>query len=394
MRLLRQTFVIFELNLKTISQRLGSSLVVVAGIAGVVGVMVSVLALGNGLQQSFATTGRPDRAIIVAKGAFGESGSQVSADAASTIASAAGAAKDGAGRPAVSREFLAQLPLVAEADHVSKNIALRGVETAGLVLRPEIRIVQGRTFKPGLHEVIVGSSLQSQFQHLTVGGTVPIQKEAWRIVGSFQAGGGTHDSEIIGDSATLLSAFHRTAYQSIVLRLSGTGALSALEKSLAANPSLSVEVHREDRYFADQSKGIVRLLKALGYFVGGIMAVGATFAALNTMYAAVNAQLVVIATMRALGFRAFAVLAAIFLESLLLALVGAFLGTAVAWLLFSGHTVNMLGGSGNQSVFTLHITLSMLLLGAVWAIAIGFVGGLFPALRAARLPVATALREL
>jgi putative ABC transport system permease protein len=203
-----------------------------------------------------------------------------------------------------------------------------------------------------------------------------------------------HDSEIIGDSTTLRSAFHRTGYQSIIVRLSGTGALSALERSLAGNPSLSVEVHREDEYFADQSKGIVRLLKALSYFVGGIMAVGATFAALNTMYAAVNAQLVVIATMRALGFRASAVLAAIFLESFLLALAGAILGTAIAWLLFSGHTINMLGGSGNQSVFTLQITLSMLLLGAIWSIVIGFAGGLFPALRAARLPVATALREL
>jgi putative ABC transport system permease protein len=392
MSILGQSLIVFQMNLKTLPQRLGSSFVVVAGIAGVVGVLVSVLALGNGLQQSFTATGRTDRAIIVAKGSFAESGSVMGQDAASTIAGAAGIAKDAIGQPLVSREFLAQIPLVAEADRVSKNVALRGVEPAGLALRPEMRVVEGREFKPGLHEVMVGSALQSQFGHLTVGDSVRIQNEAWRVVGRFTAGGGSHDSEIIGDAATLLSAFHRTGYQSIIVRLSGP--IQSLEAALKANPSLSVEVHREDQYFADQSKGIVRLLKSLGYFVGGIMAVGAIFAALNTMYAAVNAQLVMLATLRALGFRAFAVLAAIFMESFLLALIGAALGTLVAWLLFSGHTINMLGASGNQSVFVLHITLSMFVLGAAWSIVIGFAGGLFPALRAVRLPVATALREL
>lgn len=392
MNIFRQAMRIFLINLKTLSQRLGSSFVVVAGIAGVVGVLVSVLALGNGLQQSFAATGRADRAVVVAKGAFAESSSLVGQDAAGTIAGAPVIAKDSAGQPLVSREFLAQLPLIAEADGIPKNVALRGVEQAGLALRPEVRVVRGREFRPGLHELMIGGSLESQFHHLAVGDSVRIQNDAWRIVGVFTAGGSAHDSEIIGDAATLRSAFHRTGYQSVIVRLSGP--IRTLEAVLKADPSLSVEVHQEDQYFADQSKGIIRLLKSLGYLVGGIMAVGAAFAALNTMYAAVNAQMIMLATLRALGFGASAVLASIFLEAFFLALIGACLGTGVAWLLFNGHTVNMLAGGGTQAVFALRITLPMFVLAAAWSILIGFAGGLFPALRAVRLPVATALREL
>ena len=395
MSMFRQATAIFRINMGTLTQRLGSSFVVVAGIAGVVGVLVSVLALGNGLQQTFAATGRADRAIVIAKGAFSEGNSLLSQDAVSTVASAAGVSKDAAGHALVSREFVTQLRLVALADRVPKNVILRGMEPRGLAIRPELRIVEGRAFQAGRHEVMVGRVLQSQFDGLRIGDSVPIQNDRWTIVGSFRVeGGGAHDSEIMGDAASLLSVYHRANYQSMIVRLSTPSSEARLEAALAKNPSLSVEVHREDQYFADQSKGIVRLLKALGYFVGAIMAIGAVFAALNTMYSAVDAQLTMLATLRALGFKASAVLIAIFWESFLLALIGALAGTAMAWLLFNGHTVNMMGSIGSQTVFTLHISAQMLVLGAAWSILIGFIGGLFPALRAARMPVSVALREI
>jgi putative ABC transport system permease protein len=393
MKILRQISAVTGINLGSIPQRWGASLVVVAGIAGVVGVLVSILALGQAYEHTLTATGRADRAVITSKGAWNESGSALSRDTIVAIEDAPGIRKNAQGKPILSMEVLTQIPAHALSDDMVKNVSLRGIGPQAMALRPEIHLVQGRMFRPGLHELVVGVPLQSQFKDMAVGDQLSFRDSPWTIVGSFATSGGSgHDSEIFGDAPTLMSTFHRITYQSITVQLTSSAALKILNKAIAANPSLSVDVHPEDQYFAQQSQGLTKLLNMVGYFIGGIMAVGAVFAALNTMYAAVSAQSLQIATLRAIGFNAGAVLVAVFLEALLLALAGALLGTAVAWLLFSGHSLNMVAGSQAQMVFTLHVTPQLAVLGIVWALVIGFLGGIFPAIRAARLPVATALR--
>jgi putative ABC transport system permease protein len=378
------------INLTTLRARLGAAAVVVVGIGGVVGVLVTVLALGGGLERTLAATGRPDRAIVTAKGAFSESASAIQHDGAYVVAVSPAIAKTNSGKPLLSMEMLTQIQVAGSKG--AGNVTLRGVGPLGMTLRPEIRITSGRMFQAGRHEAIVGDALQSQFPGLRTGGRVMIQNSRWDIVGSFAGtSGGIHDSELFGDAATLMSAFHRTNFQSITVRLTNPGALAVLSKALSSNPSLAVDAEHEDKYYAKQSIGIIKLLTAVAYSVGGIMALGAVFAALNTMYAAVASQGVTIATLRAIGFSGSAVLAAVLVEALTLAVVGALVGAATAWLLFSGHTLSMFAGGG-QAIFQLRITGRLVLLGVVWALAIGLIGGLFPAIRAARLPVATALR--
>lgn len=378
------------INLTTFPQRLGAAVVVIVGIGGVVGVLVTVLALGGGLERTLGATGRPERAIVTAKGAFGESASAIQHDAGYVVASSPAIAKTASGKPLLSMEMVTQIQ--AGGGRGTGNVTLRGIGPLAMALRPELRITSGRMFGAGRHEVIVGDALQSRFPELKTGGSVLIQKSRWAIVGSFASdGGGAHDSEIFADAATLMPAFHRTNFQSITVGLTNQSALAVLSKALSANPSLSVDAEREDKYYAKQSSGIIRLLSAVAYAVGGIMALGAVFAALNTMYAAVASQRVTIATLRAIGFGGAAVLAAVLAEAIGLAVVGALAGAGVAWLLFSGHSLSMMAG-GNQAIFQLRITGHLVLLGVVWALVIGLLGGLFPAIRAARLPVATALR--
>ena len=393
MSIFRQIVAVIRINLATLPQRWGAALVLIAGVAGVVGVLISVLALVQGFEQVFAAAGRSDRAIIVSQGAQSEGSSALSRDAATAVPDAPGIARDSQGRPILSMEMLTQFRATAVNDGVIKNVLLRGVGPLAMTLRPELHLVQGRMFRPGLNEVIVGVPLQTQFRGFAVGDRLVIQNSRWTIVGSFASGDNSlHDSEILADAPSLMSAFHRTGYQSITVRLTSPAAVKSLATALGANASVVVEVVREDEFFARQSRDFARVLTIFGYFVGGIMAVGAVFAALNTMYAVVAAQSVFIATLRAMGFYALAVLSAVFLESLLLSAIGALVGTAIAWLLFGGHTLNMLTGSQTQMVFSLQITPALADLGIIWALVIGFIGGLFPAIRAARLPVATALR--
>jgi putative ABC transport system permease protein len=393
MSIFRQIAAVIRINLATLPRRWGAALVLIAGVAGVVGVLISVLALVQGFEHVFAAAGRADRAIIVSQGAQSEGSSFLPRDAATAAPDAPGIARDAQGQPILSMEMLTQLRAVAVNDGVTKNVLLRGVGPLAMTLRPELHLVQGRMFRPGLNEVIVGVPLQTQFRGFALGDRLVIQNSRWTIVGSFSSGADNlHDSEILADAPTLMSAFHRTGYQSITVKLTSPAAVKSLAAALGANAAVVVEVVREDEFFARQSRDFAQVLTIFGYFIGGIMAVGAVFAALNTMYAAVAAQRLFIATLRAMGFNALAVLSAVFLESLFLSAVGALVGTAIAWALFAGHTLNMLTGTQSQMVFSLQITPALAVLGIVWALAIGFVGGLFPAIRAARLPVAMAMR--
>jgi putative ABC transport system permease protein len=380
----RQIGAAIKINLGSLGQRIGASLVVVIGIAGVVGVLVTVLAMGQSLHRTMATTGRADRAIILAKGAQAEGSSSIPRDSAVTLAEIGRPGADG--KPIASMEMLTQTRLMAR-DGKIKNVSVRGVGPQAGLLRPEVTIVQGRMFRPGLQELVIGRNLGIKFPNLEPGDRIQLQNGTWTIVGTFSSGGSAHDSEILGDADTLLAAFHRNAFQSITIALDGPDGLARLNALIASNPALAVEARREDIFFAAQSGAFTRVLTVIGLFVGVTMAIGAVFSALNTMYAAVSAQSVEIATLRAIGYNGTAVLVGVFCEALALALAGALTGIAVAWLIFNNHAL-----STGSVVYALHIDFSLAMLGIVWALAIGTLGGIFPAIRAARMPVAEALR--
>ncbi len=396
MSVLRQITSISAMNLRSIPLRLGTSFVIVIGIAGVVGVMLSVLAMSTGLMKTIASTGSPERAIVLRGGSNAELASATSRDQAQTIMDAPGVKHGPDGKPIGSADTITLVDIPTEAGASWANVTIRGVGAKIFELRPEMKIVAGRMFKPAVHEIIVGSKAYSQFEALRIGKTLRFANGEWTIVGVFESGGDRHESEVYGDGETVMSAIQRNGYQPVTVRLESAEAFDKFKTALTTNPTLSVDVKRESDFFAEQGKPASRVIAIIAYVVGGIMAVGALFGALNTMYSAVSARSLEIATLRALGFGATSVVISVFAEALLLSLLGAVLGTIAAWLFFDGNVVSTsAGGNGiSQLVFALTLTPALIVLGIVWACAIGLIGGLFPAVRAARLPVAQALRAV
>jgi putative ABC transport system permease protein len=391
---LRQILAVVDMNLRNLPQRLGASLVIVIGTAGVVAVLVSVLALAAGFSRAAANTGSPDRAIILSTGAPSEAMSSIQSDSVPNIISAPGIARDRQGQPIAQAETLAQVQVSQRGGGELINLTLRGVDANGAKLRPEIHMVAGRIFRSGVHELIVGQTAQAQYAGLGIGSHLSFQNGDWVVVGTF---GSTQpsllESELLADAPTLLSAFQRNWFTSITARLKDTQSLDELQRAIKADPTLHVTIRRESEYTTAQSQGTSVVLGAIGYFIGIMMAAGALFGALNTLYAAVSARSLEIAQLRAIGFGALPVVASVLAEALLLSITGALAGALVAWLLFNGHVTSMsLGGlQQGQTAFAMAVTPGLVLLGVIWGCVIGFVGGLFPAVRAARLPVARAL---
>ena len=380
------------MNLRAIPQRLGTSWVIVIGIAVTVAVLVSVLAMAQGFKKTLASTGRPDRAIIMRGGSNGELSSTLSRENTLTIMDAAGVKKDADGKPLASAEMVAVVALPQKKTGTAANVTLRGVGLKGFELRPEIHLVAGRMFQPAVRELIVGKSAVTQFKGTDIGSHIAFRDSEWTVVGEFESNGDAHESELMGDIETVLSAFRRNLFQSVTVLLESPEAFQHYKDALTTDPTLTIDVKREPEYYAEQSKQVGKLLNFLAYFVGGFMAIGAIFGALNTMYSAVSARSLEIATLRAIGFGSAAVVVSVFVEALLLSLLGGVIGAAVAWMVFNGNTVNTLGSNFTQVVFHLTVTPGLLLWSILWACLIGVLGGLFPAIRAARLPVATALR--
>lgn len=391
--MLKQTLAVTLMNLRSLPSRLGSSLVIVIGIAGVVAVLISVLAMSQGFRKTLSNTGRMDRAIVLRGGSDAELTSAITRDAALTVIDAAGVKRAADGKPLGSAEAVVVVSLPKLSDASDANVTLRGVGLQAFELRPEIHLVEGRMFAPAVREVIVGRSAQQQFGGLSVGSQIAFRDSAWTVVGIFESGGDSHESELLADAETVLSAYRRNAFQSVTVMLDSTDAFNAYKDALTSNPALTVKVQREPEYYAAQSKRLATVLNFLGYFVGGIMAIGAMFGALNTMYSAISARLMEIATLRAIGFSATPVVISVLVEALLLALAGGLIGALIAWVFFNGNAVNTLGSNFTQVVFRLSVDASLVRLGLLWACAIGLVGGLLPALRAARLPVVEALRS-
>jgi putative ABC transport system permease protein len=389
----RQTASVTAVGISTLRQRLGSSSVIVIGIAGVVGVLVALLAMGEGFQATLASGGRDDTAIVLRGGSVSESQSVLVRDDVDAILQTPGVARDDQGRPLGSAELVVAASLRQKEGGDEANAQLRGVEANAWVLRPGLKIVEGRAFKPGLRELVVGQGAHRQFAGLDVGDEVKLGTQAWKVVGVF-ASGDAYDSEVWSDRESVSAAYRRgNSAESVLLRLTSAAAFPTLKAKLASDPRLKVEASTTQDYFAKQSEGIAKVIRYVGITVGLIMGIGAVFGALNCMFAAVAARAREIATLRAIGFRGAPVVVSVMLETMLLALLGGVLGAAIVWLVFNGYTASTLSGF-NQVMFQFRVSPGLIWTGLKWALAIGFLGGFFPALRAARMPVTAALREL
>lgn len=309
------------------------------------------------------------------------------------VTQAPGVARDADGKPLVSAELVVAANLRQKGSGEDANAQLRGVDAQAWALRPGLKIVQGRAFKPGLRELVVGQGAVRQFDGVAPGDEVKLGNESWKVVGVF-ASGDAYDSELWADRQSVASAYRRgNSAESVLVRLTGAGAFDGFKAALMADPKLKVEASTTADYFARQSAGLAKTIRVVGLTVGVIMAIGAIFGALNCMFAAVASRAREIATLRAIGFRGGPVVVSVMLETMLLALAGGVLGALVVWLAFNGYTTSTLNGF-TQVVFDFKVSPALMGNGLKWALAIGFIGGLFPAVRAARLPVTTALREL
>jgi putative ABC transport system permease protein len=390
--MLKQIIEVVALNIRSIPDRLGLSLVIVIGIAGVVGVFTALFAMSKGIEASFTDAGDPANAIVMRGGSQAELNSTLNLETMQLVERTAGVRKDADGKPLASGELIVIAELPRKGGTLGANVTLRGVTPAGLKLRPKLEIVEGKAFTPGLQELIVGRGAAGQFEGLEVGRNVRLRGADWKVVGIFETGD-TFDSEIWTDTATAQTAWGRpNTFSTVLVALEDPAQLEAFGDTLKVDPRLNVEVKRQVDYYNEQTRDSTQGIKFLGVVVSVIMGLGAVFAALNTMYAAVSARSREIATLRALGFRGFPVVLSVLIEAMLLALAGGLLGAALAYVLFNGMTVSTLGGGFTQLVFNFKVTPGLVVAGAIIAILIGLVGGLFPAVRAARLPVTTALR--
>jgi putative ABC transport system permease protein len=388
---IRQTLAITAINLRSIPQRLGTSLVICVGIAAVVAVLVTVLAMATGLKNTMSNAARDDRAIVLRTGSRAEALSTVSNDDLVAIEAAPGVHLTPDGKKGVSPEVLVSVNLPRKDTGQLSALSIRGLTPVGPSVRPEIQLTEGRMFATGVHEMIVGKSAHEQFAHLDVGDTATFHNGTWKVVGIFSSGGDVHESEAMTDATTLMSAAQRTVFSAATVWLESPAAFKAFEDALKQNPALKVDVETETEYYSGQSKNVAALLQVVATTVGGIMAIGALFGALNTMYSAVSTRTVEIATLRAIGFGALPVVVSVLAEALTLALIGAAVGGAIAWLLFNGNAFST-GGALGQVALRLHVGVPLIATGIVWASVIGLLGGLFPAIHAARTSVADALR--
>jgi putative ABC transport system permease protein len=386
MSLFKQIWAVTAMNIRALPQRAGTSLVTVIGVATVIAVMVSLLAIGVGLLQSINKNVRPDDAIVLTSGTAATYMGSISRTAAAIIADAPGVKKDSAGRPMAAPQALVIVE-VTKKNGDSANIGFAGVSPEARVMDPALHLIAGRRFLPAVRELIAGRSASAQYKNLAVGDHIILRGTEWSVVGVFEDNGGQSENALIGDSETVMSAFQRNSFQTVDVRLQSPDAFTRFKDALTSNPQLSVDVKRTADYTKEQLKPVTSILNFVGYFIGVVMAVGAVFGAVNTMYSAVDARAREIATLRAIGFGGTAVVISVMVESLLLAIPGALIGVAIAWVLFNGRAISSLG-----LTFPLAVTPGLLELAVVWALVIGLIGGLAPSIRAANLPVATALR--
>jgi len=393
--MLQQIGAVTGMNLRTIPDRLGVSMVIVAGIAGVVGVLVALLAMAEGFERTLASTGRADRVLVLRAGSIDELGSVLSVEQTRLIRDLPGVKRGADGQPLALAENYILTNVSKKGSTSASNAVVRGTSIEVLKVRPEMRIVQGRMFETGRREVVVGRGAWEEYAGLDVGRTVEVRDGAWAIVGIFETGGDVHESELWVDATALHDAIRAPFYGVLVAQLQDARpeTFRAFKDQVTQDPRLQASVQREPDYYASRSEGLKTFITVLGYTVAVIMALGALFGALNTMYAAVAARSVEIATLRAIGFGGGAVVTSVLIEAIVLSLAGGAIGAAIAYAVFNGFTVSTLNfQTFSQVAFAFAVTPALLVQGMAWSVVIGFLGGLFPAVRAARLPVVDALR--
>ena len=392
---INQTIAVTALNIRTIPQRLGSSGVAVVGIAGVVIVLVSVLSIASGFTAAMRGSGSAARALVMRSGADSELTSGLSGPEVDVIKQAPGLRRSGQS-PLASAELYVIIDLPKKTTNSSSNVPMRGLERWGAEVREEMSIVEGRMFEFGTNEIIAGRGASGQFAGLTVGNLLQTGQDSWRVVGIFEADGGVAETEIWCDVRVLQGAYRRgNTFQSLLARLESSDSFNTFRDWLISNPQVNVQVRREAEYYAQQSQALSSLIQGVGFGIAGLMGIGAVFGAILTMYTAVSTRSREIATLRALGFNATSVVVSVLFESLALAAIGGVIGGVGAYMAFNGYqTSTMNFQTFSQVAFAFRVTPQLLVLGLAYALLMGLIGGLFPAIRAARLPIPSALREL
>jgi putative ABC transport system permease protein len=395
MRFINQVFAVTMLNIRNLPKRIATSTVAIVGVLAVVLVFAAVLSMAKGFERTMIATGAEDVAIILRSGATSELTSGFSNEQTLIIANMPGVLKDG-DKPVSSAELFVVVDITKRSNNKDANVPFRGIQDGAFDVRDGVVLVDGRMFETGKNEMIVGRGVEQEFVGIGVGDTIRFGLVDWQVVGAFETGGSSAESEIWTDVRVLQDAYRRgNSYQSVRVRLESPESIEALKEAIEADPRVDVDVSSERDYYAAQAEGLSRFIRVLGYPITFLMAIGAVFGALNSMYSSVSSRGTEIATLRALGFGPFAVLVSTIIESTLLALIGGLLGGALAYVVFNGFRVSTFNGNSfSQVVFDFAVTGDLLVQGIVTALIIGLIGGFLPAVRAARLPVAQALREL
>ena len=391
----RQTFAVMAVNLRTIPSRLSSSGVAIIGIAGVVVVFVSVLSIAAGFSAAMEGSGSPVRALVMRSGADSEMTSGFDGPGVDLIKQGTGIRREG-GTVQASAELYVIIDLPKRSTLSSANVPMRGIEPAGVSVREEVSLIEGRMLQFGTNEIIVGRGANGQFVNTNVGDTIISGQNRWQVVGVFEADGAVSETELWADARTLQGAYRRgNTYQSVLVRLESADSFDAFRDGLTANPQLNVSVRRESEYYAAQSQTLTRLIQTVGFGIAGLMGIGAVFGAILTMYTAVATRSREIATLRALGFDTSAVLVSVIAESLVLGAIGGIIGGVGAYVGFNGYQTSTINfQTFSQVAFAFRVTPQLLVTGLAYALAMGLIGGLLPAIRAARLPIPAALRQL
>jgi putative ABC transport system permease protein len=358
-------------------------------------VLVSVLSIASGFTAAMSDSGSPSRAIVMRSGADSEMTSGLSGPEVDVIRQAPGMRREGQAALA-SAELYVVIDLPKKSTQSGANVPMRGVAPLTLKVRDDASIVEGRMFEFGTNEIVVGRGAAANFEGLTVGSEVRSGQNTWKVVGMFEANGGVAETEIWCDARVLQGAYRRgNTYQLVVARLESADSLTTFRDWLTSNPQLNVQVQRETEYYAEKSRALSGLIRGVGFFIAALMGIGAVFGAILTMYTAVSTRSREIATLRALGFNSTSVVVSVLVESLAIGAIGGIIGGALAYLAFNGYqTSTMNFQTFSQVAFAFKVTPALLVLGLVYALLMGLVGGLFPAIRAARLPIPSALREL
>ena len=392
---LRQAITVTLVSIRTIPQRLSSSLVAVVGIAGVVVVFVAVLSIGEGFKKTMTSAGRTDRAIVMRGGADSEMSSGLGGPDTETIKQAPGTLHDGE-RAVASSEMFVIIDLNRKSTGTAANVPLRGVDAPVQIVRPEAKIVEGRMLRFGTNEAVVGRAANRQFVGTNIGDQIRSGTVTWNVVGIFEMSGSVAETEIWCDVRVLQGAYNRgNSYQSVLARLDSAASFDGFKNWLTTQPSIDVQVRRESEYYESQSRALTSLVETIGYGIAVLMGIGAIFGAVLTMYAAVVTRTREIATLRALGFGGFPVVVSVLVEAMILGAVGGLIGGVLALVFLNGmHSSTMNWASFSQMTFAFTVTPQLMVTGIIYGLILCFIAGILPGIRAARLPITAGLREL